>query len=113
MSQVRRDRIAHNEGTFRTMNEELNAGLRELQREEGELSGFVCECGNAGCTVLVHLSLEEYEDVRRDSQRFFVAPGHEMLDSEEVVQRGTRYTVVRKRDNVREIVEASDGRRRS
>lgn len=111
MSQVRRDRIAHNEGTFRTTNEELNSGLRGFKREEGELAGFVCECGDAGCTVLVHLSLEEYEAVRRDSRRFLVTPGHEMLEAEDVVERAPRYWVVRKREDLRALVEASDGRR--
>jgi len=110
MSQVRQDRIARNESTFRTTNETLNGGLQELPREPGEFAGFVCECGDLRCTVLVPLDLEEYEAVRADSRRFLIAPGHETQDAEEVVERDERFWVVQKHENVRAIVEASDTR---
>lgn len=111
MSQIRIERIARNESTFRSTNETLNRELHHVEREAGELAGFVCECGDLGCTVLVHLSLERYEEVRADSRRFMIAPGHEMLEAEEIVERGERYFVVQKDEAVRHIVEGADPRR--
>jgi len=108
MDQARKDRIARNEGTFRTTNEALNAGLQDLSREPGELSGFVCVFGNLACTVLVHLDLEEYDAVRSDPRRFVLAPGHEIAEAEEVLEHDERFWVVRKSEDVRAIVEASD-----
>jgi hypothetical protein len=37
---------------------------------------FVCECGDAFCSVLVQASLEEYQLAARRPGRFLVAPGH-------------------------------------
>lgn len=110
MRPERTARIARNEGTFRSTNETLNGGLQDLAREPGELAAFVCECGDLACTVLVHLDLEEYEAVRTESRRFVVAPGHDAVDAEEVVERDARYWVVQKCEEVRSIVEASDRR---
>lgn len=111
MEQARIDRIARNEGTFRATNETLNSGLRELAREPGELAGFVCECGDLGCTTLIKVELDQYEVVRGDSLRFLIAPGHEMKGAEEVVERHAGHWVVRKHEDVRAIVERSDRRR--
>jgi len=108
MNQARKDRVARNESTFRATNETLNGGLQELSREPGELAGFVCECGNLACTVLVHLDLVEYEAVRADSRRFLIAPRHDTEEAEEVVERDERFWVVQKHENVRPIVEAAD-----
>ena len=110
MREDRLARIARNEGTFRATNETLNGGLQGIPREPGELAGFVCECGDLGCTVLVHLDLEDYESVRADSQRFLIAPGHQITDAEDVVERHDRHWVVRKHEDVRATVEASDRR---
>jgi hypothetical protein len=38
---------------------------------------FLCECGRAGCTAVLHVSPREYERVRATPSRFIVIPGHE------------------------------------
>ena len=111
MRQDRIERIARNESTFRATNETLNGGLRQIEREPGELAGFVCECGDLGCTTLVRVDLEAYEAVRADARRFLIAPGHEAGEAEDVVERQAEYWVVHKRESARDVVEASDPRR--
>lgn len=104
-AQDRRERIARNEASFREINETLERGLNRAPREEGELAGFVCECGDRDCTALVHVTLPRYQAVRADPMLFLICPGHEMPDAEEVVERGDRYAVVRKHEDVRSIVD--------
>jgi hypothetical protein len=49
--------------------------------------------------------------VRRDPCLFLLRPGHEVLDVEDVVQRNDLYVVVRKHDEVRDLVRETDPRR--
>lgn len=110
MTTRRRERIAHNEARFRSINEELQEGLHRIAREREELAGFVCECGDRECAALVHVPLETYEDVRSNPRRFLIRPGHEMLEAEDVVQRSVRFAVVEKHEDLRQILEESDPR---
>ena len=48
------------------------------------------------CAEIISLSVEEYELVRGDPTCFFVAPGHDVAEVEEVVSTTDRYLVVRK-----------------
>ncbi len=109
-AQDRRERVARNEASFREINETLEGGLRSAPREDGELSGFVCECGDRDCTALVHATLPQYQAVRADPMLFLICPGHEVPDVEDVVERGDRYAVVRKHEDARAIVEQTDPR---
>ena len=100
------EQIALNESTFRDVNEAIEAGRRE---REG-LVPFVCECGKLGCTAVVELTLREYEDVRADSRRFLVVPGHEAA-TEEAREEDSRYSVVVKPDGpLGEIADRTDPR---
>lgn len=57
------------------------------------------------------LTLAEYEAVRAFPARFFVSPGHRDLSAGEVViEESSRYAVVEKRGDEREIVERGDPR---
>jgi hypothetical protein len=72
---------------------------------------FVCECGNLGCSETVEISVGEYEEVRTDFDRFFVIPGHEIEEVDEVVERRSGYLIVVKRKpEAREMARASDER---
>ena len=86
MTPRRRERIAHNETRFRSINDE----------RDGASAGFVCECGDLSCAALVHVPLDLYEEVRSNPRRFVVRPGHELLDAEHVVHRDRRFAVVEK-----------------
>jgi hypothetical protein len=91
-------RIARNEATFRRINEDIERG-RDAE-DESTLIGFVCECGQIDCSRLIELTPHEYEQVRSDPCHFAIVDGHEVPSVEEVLERNTRYSVVRKRDGV-------------
>ena len=104
---LRRERAARNESGFRELNEQTN----NLD-EHGTFNVFVCECENLGCVEPVPLTTQEYEEIRADSNRFFVIPRHETTAVDEVIETTERYLVVRKRGAGAEIAEELDPRTR-
>ena len=102
-------RIADNESRFREINERLRDDLRALP-DDDEPVGFVCECGKVECAEQVSLTLAEYETVRAGSLDFFVVPGHQVPDVEDVVDLNDRYARVRKHPESADRVRASDPR---
>jgi hypothetical protein len=97
-SESQDERVAENEATFRRANEALYRRFQELGA--ADLAPFLCECGNDRCTQTIRLNLEEYEEVREQSGRFVVVPGHEILEVERVVEAGERYDVIEKPSRV-------------
>lgn len=92
---------------MRTVNEQI-AGLDERAdwAAPGQQFDFQCECGKTGgCDARVLMTLEEYERVRGERDRFAVAPGHETPEIEQVVEQDERYVIVDKRDEVEHLVE--------
>ncbi len=108
MAGKREETLAHNEAVFRTGNERM-AAWEERHRAE-DVEAYFCECADLDCRVKVPLSEAEYEKVRSDSCQFVVAPGHEILDVETVVEVHDTWMVVEKDPEVRDIVEATDPR---
>jgi hypothetical protein len=51
------------------------------------------------------MTLEEYERVRSQRDRFAVVPGHENGEIERVVEEADRFLIVDKRDEVEHLVE--------
>jgi hypothetical protein len=101
----REERIARNEVLFR----EVNERVKDLTPSEGGIE-FICECGDEECIDRVSLSADEYERVRSDPVEFFVKPGHEILDVEEVVETHDHYLLVRKHVIERNIARQTDPR---
>ena len=97
---TRPERQAANEAVFRETNERRAAIDRQAQRtwaDPDELFEFVCECGaEGGCDGRIEMTLDEYDAVRQQDDRFPVVPGHESLEIETVVERHERYVVVDK-----------------
>jgi hypothetical protein len=91
----RQRRIADNESTFRSINERLAEGLRHVNHLPEHLE-FICECGSRSCAGRVSLSIDEYEQLRRDARTFAVLPGHVFREAEDVVAGNERFQVVRK-----------------
>jgi hypothetical protein len=110
MEQQRKDRVARNEGLFRLLNDGRELDAQALGHEG--LVDFTCECGLLECHEPLRLTVSEYEDVRREARQFAIVPGHEFPESEDVVARGERFAVVRKRDDTAAMVEATDPRSR-
>jgi hypothetical protein len=112
MPESREERLARNEANFRSLNESLGAAVHARLSDTGSnVPGFVCECGNSDCEDIVQVELSSYEQVRRDPCLFLLHPGHEALEVEDVVQREDGYLVVRKHEEVADIVRETDPRR--
>lgn len=110
MPDERAARLAANEARFREINDRLERELEPILQAPDEFLPFVCECGRRACADAIRLTLAEYERVREDATRFAVAPGHEITDVEDVVERHERYLVVRKHPETWEIVQRADTR---
>ena len=103
----REERLANNAIVFRTVNEEIEQVALRLGGDNYE---FICECSTRGCFERVVLSRREYEHVRSEGVRFFVAPGHENPEVELVVETNPTYLIVEKDGHAGTVAEAADPR---
>ncbi len=106
----REQRLAENEASFRDVNESLRyvaaQGTSTVQTMR-----LVCECGDAGCSEFVEVTLTEYEGVRAVPTHFIVRLGHVAPDIELLVLQNERFAVVEKRrGDPAEIARATDPR---
>ena len=92
------ERQARNEALVREVNERINAIDRAAAGGENhDTFGFHCECGrNDGCHERVWMTLQEYEHVREQDDRFALLPGHQTDELERVVERHDGYVIVDK-----------------
>lgn len=103
---ARERRAARNQLLFRAVNEQI---VQMTERFRAELSDIdiVCECADPSCTGTIRLKVDEFAQIERQQNAFFVQPGHEDVRVEDVVDRNGRYFVVSKRDLAPRIVEAA------
>ena len=107
----RERRVGENEALFRAVNEQVEDLQRGLAAVSDETMHIVCECGDLACVERLVVSLPKYEEVRGDAALFFVVPGHDIPDVEDVIERGDDYAVVRKHPGgPAELAEAADPR---
>jgi len=99
VADARAERIAENEDAFRHLNEQL-----------GVMGFFACECGDAECRQWIEMPRERYSEIRRNPRRFFVRPGHELPDVEDVLERGDGWLLVAKRGDASQIALKADER---
>lgn len=102
--QARAERIALNEARFRQINDRVRDDLAHLRGRDVPLV-LVCECGRIDCREQLELTDAEYRRLRADAMQFAVVPGHEIPETEEVVQLAGGFAVVRKYENVRHVVD--------
>lgn len=110
MPDERARRLAENEARFREINDRVERDLEHVVEDPDELLPFVCECAMRTCNATIELSRDEYERVREQPILFAAAPGHEILDVEDVVERHERYVVIRKHPETWDIVTRTDPR---
>jgi hypothetical protein len=104
---AREERLARNETLFRAVNENIEeAAARSVMPS----FDCFCECSNVDCTLLLTMTVSEYEQVRADPRQFVVAPGHELPEIESVVVRTSAYQVVLKEGEAAEFVSEQDPR---
>jgi hypothetical protein len=92
----RERRLGLNEALFREVNERIERVTETLQ-VEGERIAILCECADDTCTERVDVTLTDYERIRRDPELFFIFPGHDAPDVEDVVEQGPGWEIVRKK----------------
>jgi hypothetical protein len=107
----RETRAAQNQTLFRDINErvrELNEGFSFVL----PVAEWICECANDTCTELIEMTAAEYEAIRGDGARFFVAPGDEHVrpDVEKVTEATDRYWVVEKIGHAGDLAKRLDPR---
>jgi hypothetical protein len=89
----REERSAENQRTFR----EANERFQELASvADGTRIPFLCECADIQCLGRVDATIGEFEVIHEDRDRYFIIPGHDTLDHEQVLDRNDRYEVVTK-----------------
>jgi hypothetical protein len=108
------ERRAKNEVLFREVNErvaEVVTHFLEDGQTDSEPIGFTCECARTDCGEPVTMTLGEYEAIRTEPIHFAVAPGHERLEIESVIERHPTYFVVEKSDQeAQEVARGTDPR---
>ena len=97
----RERRIGENEAYWRQVNE-------LAPPEPGMLNDVFCECGRLDCRERVAMTAVEYDAVRTSSTTFVVAPGHELLDFERVVDATDRFYVVEKNGEAARVAVQTD-----
>ena|SRR5690348_18356274 len=95
----RDERAFRNEELFR----EVNAHIAELESRLGdplspEPLHLLCECERTGCSTPLEVDSATFYRVREQPLRFFVAPGHEDLEVESIVERSPGYLIVEKQE---------------
>lgn len=106
---AREERLARNETLFRSVNENIEQAAAADQIDD-HVFEFLCECSNMDCTLLLPLTVPEYESVRAEPTQFVVAPGHELPEIEAVVARRSTYQIVVKKGDAAEFVTEQDPR---
>jgi hypothetical protein len=100
------ERVGHNESIFR----EINERAEEIGTVVEGPTEFVCECARTDCTQRIDVPVDVYERVRARSRHFIVAPGHEQLEYERVVDQGNGWLVVTKIGVPGEVADDEDPR---
>jgi hypothetical protein len=106
---AREERLARNETLFRSVNENIEESATSGQPDDHTFE-FFCECSNVDCTLMVPMTVSEYEHVRADPRQFVVALGHDLPEIEKVVHRTSTYQVVLKEGEAAEFVTEHDPR---
>jgi hypothetical protein len=94
----REERAIRNEELFREVNLNIARIEEEARRTDWDESlPLICECALTGCSAPIEVDALTFARVREHPLRFFVTPGHEQLDVEDVIERREGYLIVEKR----------------
>ena len=92
----RKRRIGENEAIFRSVNEQVRELTETLATATGTMK-VVGECGARSCTDQFEITTDAYAQVRADSTLFVVKPGHDLPETETVVDKNDIFWTVPKR----------------
>jgi hypothetical protein len=95
----RASRLEANQELFRAVNEQVAAASEGFVGHGANvLQDFFCECGDAGCTLRVSMTLAEYENLRRSPSRYVVTVRHRVGAGESIVHRTGRFWLLEHAD---------------
>jgi hypothetical protein len=97
MDAERERRLGLNESIFRDVNERIEDAAASFGLGNQPLN-LVCECGDPTCVAQISMTRSEYEALRAEPTHFAVAPGHEIADVEEIIEKREGYDVIRKHE---------------
>ncbi|HVF53916.1 MAG TPA: hypothetical protein VNC78_09995 [Actinomycetota bacterium] len=100
----REERMGKNEALFRTINDKVQVAAERGGADLSLGERFLCECWVLDCEEMLMLTEAQYEMVRAHPDRFFVAPGHENAEIEQVVNDEGTFRIVVKFGPAREVV---------
>jgi hypothetical protein len=106
--EAQRARAAKNQSLFREVNERI-----EDLSANAAFTTFICECMTETCDESVCLTVEEYEHIRSGENQFFVLPGHENPEVEQIVDANDRFVIVAKLGAGAQVAAALDPRKRT
>jgi hypothetical protein len=98
-------RAARNQALFRAVNEKMRE-LNQAFSVVTETYAIACECLDTTCVETLHISMDDYLEVREHSSRFVVLADHIYLDVERVVAGHDGYVVVEKNVDVSKVIDA-------
>jgi hypothetical protein len=90
----RAEEARETENAFRAANSDIAAVARDLNANS--LVPFLCECSEPVCRAVVRMPWREYAAIHDHPHRYVVAPGHELLEVEQLVSESPSYNVVEK-----------------
>jgi hypothetical protein len=93
---LREERMATNEAASREINERIEEAFQG--EPPANRIDIVCECSRMTCDAAIDITLDEYEQVRKDARHFVIVPGHLVGDIEWIVYENDRFAVVAKRE---------------
>jgi hypothetical protein len=111
MTDERLRRVGENEALYRQVNEQARRITQGMATVLGAFN-VLCECGTVGCMEQISVTPDVYESARSRSHRFIVLPGHEIDETEAVVEDHETFHVVEKvPPKARGLAEETDPRR--
>ncbi len=88
------DRLERNQQLFRTVNDRLfELSTHQLDAPWTEKTTYLCECADPACLEAIELTLDEYENLRAESDLRAVAPEHEQPGCQ-VILRTQRFSMI-------------------
>jgi hypothetical protein len=98
--------VARRHELFREVNEEIEQLDERWDVSPASQLIVLCECGDPRCLERIELPRPAYEAVRAERNRFLLKPGHQIADSDRVIETHDDYLVA---ENHGSAAEAATG----
>jgi hypothetical protein len=91
----RADRLKENQETFKLANERLERAVAE-RVGAAERVPFLCECADQTCMGRIDLTLDDFGEVRAQTNYYVMLRDHPRTPGEEIVERRDGYDITQK-----------------